>query len=261
MRLSRQIIVLLVFPLITMSCSDDPPNDPSGDPVASLFDRPNPTPGISDQDVWDAAYGGARVPTGFYSEELDGSLYYMNTISITPLEERVNAWYELCTEDATQARTWSDLTSEYGSGSDSVVTTHATEKYFDILRSDGRIQVHYRAHRCSYLDQSAVDRFNLGTFRGFFMQRPVTPGAVGELVEYLWFIRHDRIGGQSVLRSTPISGGGTMRHELITLHLMIGDWNVKDVIRIERELYSVDAATGELQVQTTLLEEFTGTQR
>jgi hypothetical protein len=257
MRPSSRTIAVLFLSLIITACSDDSPGDPS----AGLFDRPDPTSGITDQEIWDASYGDVRLPPGFYTEELDGSLYYMNSISITPLEERENAWYELCTEDAAQARTWSDLTIGYGSGRDSVISEKSTEKYFDILRTGGSHSVHYRAHRCSYLDQTAVDRFQLGSFRGYFMQRPVTPDAVRELVEYLWFIRHDKIGGQSVLRSTPLSGGSAVRHVLITVHLLLGDWDVKDIIRIEREVYSVDTATGEILVETTLLEEFTGKQR
>jgi hypothetical protein len=67
------------------------------------------TPSIEDDQVLRLVYSSYKYPQGFYQEELThSSIYYENTISIMPMQQRVMQWNELCTDDHDQARAWSD---------------------------------------------------------------------------------------------------------------------------------------------------------
>ena len=263
-RIVVPVVLLSLFAVLSlMSCSEDERiTDPAGeDPFAAdtLFDRNDPTPGIHDQDIWDAAYGGKRTPVGFYSEDIDGGLYYVNTVSITPLAQRQHAWYELSTDDAAQARTWSDLSVEYGSqGAMAIEAERITEKYIEISRQNDQLRINFRAHRSSYLDVSGVDRLAEESDIGTFVPRPVTTDAVRELIEYLWFIRHYQHGGTAVLRVEMTESGTSIMVRLIELQIIYGDWGVRDEIRLIRSDYSVSTVTGKIHVERTTLEQFPG---
>ncbi len=258
-----QSSVLLLLLLLAGACTDD---DGSADPdlvgpnaADTLFDRSHPTPGISDQEIWEAVYEGKRTPPDFYREPLDGSLYYLNTISITPLHERENAWIELNTEDSAQVRIWSALTEQYGSGERTkILRARETEKYLETHRSNGKHDILYRAHRSSYIDVDGVDLLHKDSYQGRLTQRPITGDAVQELVEYFWFIRHDKVGGVAVLCCDTSEEPQAFVTTLIEAQLMSGDWNVRDEIRLLRHGYTVDRHTGEISLVSTVLEEFVG---
>ncbi|MCB2203518.1 hypothetical protein KQI65_02120 [bacterium] len=250
-------LLLICLPLLLISCSDD---DAPADPGTgnALFDRSNPTPGITDQEIWDAVYEGKRYPDGVYHEDLDHSLYYVNSISIKPLNEREDAWFELATEDSAQASAWALQSALYGGQYLQQTSSRVTEKFFEHARTDGNITILFRTHRAGYFDPSTVDLLQHGDFLGYFKLRPITSSNFGELIEYLWFIRNYQRGGAAILRSNVVSPSPTFTHEIIETEVIFGDWGIADIIRIHRRLYTVDSATGEVMRQSTQLEEFSG---
>ncbi len=246
-------VVRLLLPVLLLACSE------VNDPPAPIFQRVDPTPGISDQAIWDAAYGGRRTPDGFYFENLPGSLYYVNTVSITPQTERENTWFEVCTDDSAQARAWIGMSVQNSSGN--YVRNQGerqTGKYFEIHMSSERHSVHFRVHRRSYLDAGEFDRLHPSSSLGKFTLRPITSAAVQELIEYLWFIRHHRIGGVAVLSCETATTPQSFVTSLTELHLAILDGSEGDPITLLRHRYTIDRSSGEIQVETTKLEEFIG---
>ena len=76
-----------------------------------------------------------QYPDGFFHEvNLTGSVYYENTVSIKPMNERKSIWIELNTNDKEQAKTWSNLSNAYSSVDREVVKENKTEKYFEFVR-------------------------------------------------------------------------------------------------------------------------------
>ena len=65
---------------------------------------------MEDRDIMEKAYSETYTyPDGFYFEEnLDGSVYYENTVSIRTSE---SSWIELHTNDKQQAKEWSETAS------------------------------------------------------------------------------------------------------------------------------------------------------
>ena len=74
-------------------------------------------------------------PEGFYHEtDLSGSVYYENTVSVKPADERESVWIELHTTEKSQARQWSNLSNEYSSVNRELTREAETGKYFQFER-------------------------------------------------------------------------------------------------------------------------------
>jgi len=83
------------------------------------------------------------VPEIFDDEFLNGygfiyypSIYYDNTLSITPTNQRERVWIELHTNDIEEARNWSILTGKNSSANRTLVNERENEKFFEFLWLD-----------------------------------------------------------------------------------------------------------------------------
>lgn len=199
---------------------------------------------FSDEDLLHAAYDGPKYPEGFYHEDLGGgSLYYENTISITPTEERGDEWIELCTDDSEHAREWSEMSAEASSVSRELVGERETEKYFEFERE---VSFFSRVHRCSYLDRSQYDRLHPGSVLGQLNLRPVTVESVQELSEYLWFISNCNNGSAKALCSAGALQEDRVEHTLLEILVAWGDWGLCDEITLIETVYHVDDESGRI---------------
>lgn len=193
-----------------------------------------------------AAYGGPRFPDGFYTEELGGySLYYENTVSILPADERTPEWRELCTDDPEQAAAWSEAGSVNSSQYRPLIEARETEKHFEFVR-DGRLLS--RVHKCAYVDRSMYDRFHPGEVLARYNVRPVTAQGAAELVEYLWFTRYYNNASAKTLCAATSTETGAVLHTLHTLRIVYGDWDMCDQITLVANVYRVDTTTGDVTV-------------
>lgn len=185
----------------------------------------------------------SRYPEGFYRERLKGaSLYYENTVSVKPLNERKREWIELCTDEKSQALEWSELSSKNSAYYRNLVGEKETEKYFEFKRvysKNPRDVILSRVHKCAYLDRSQFDKFNKGTVLGIYNQRPITVENVKELVEYLWFIENYNTGGQ-VINTFTESDSASISH---TIYVFAEGGNG---IRLITSEHTVSRSTGEI---------------
>jgi hypothetical protein len=150
------------------------------------------------------------LPEIFDDEFLNGygfiyypSIYYDNTLSITPTNQRERVWIELHTNDIEEARNWSILTQKNGSANRTLVNERENEKFFEFLWLDevrpvdelynSRYGLLSRVHRTEYF-VPLFDKFDffprfddfeknyiIGIYNG---EQSIEK--VKELVEYLW---------------------------------------------------------------------------
>ncbi|MFH1110707.1 MAG: hypothetical protein V1790_16140 [Planctomycetota bacterium] len=190
---------------------------------------------------------GNKAPPGSYQESLTSSIYYVNTRSIESLRERKREWFELCTDDAAEARAWSDATSENFSEQRAFVKFRENEKYFEFQKEG----IAYRVHKCSYFDPSKVNRLDRerGPLIGTFNQRPIDATNSKELVEYLWFIWNYNFFGSCILSTETAESKDAIWVSLLERTVAGRDWSPAR-IDIQRVVAKVDKATGNVVAVT-----------
>lgn len=226
---------------------------------------------ISQKDEYDAsnpilikAYSeDYKYPDGFYFETIDsGSIYYVNTISIKPLDERGHTWIELCTDDINEARTWSELTNQYSSVSRNLISERQTDKYFEfkwvnpLHNHDILLE---RVHKKSYyipLD----DKLQITDTIGKIPQSSLQTTNRKELIEYLW--SSTTIGGLSkVLESDFQDTIGGNKHVIKSIVIIGGDFHLRDVIQVYENTFLISSSNGITTMRRKLIEEILGKMR
>jgi len=193
---------------------------------------------FSDADLLYVAYSPDYAePEGMYDDAYS-PLYYENTVSIG---EQDYGWRELCTDDYDQAKAWVDLHSD----SSQNLGERQDTKFFEFLRNHGNpVPTYFRVHRCAYVDVYQYDFFNRTADRGTFNHRPLTPEAVEELGEYLWYLRYYDIGGFKVLTSFVDEAPDSLQHSLYYISFGGGDWDLCDRIGLVHRMTTVNRTTG-----------------
>ncbi len=184
MKILKVIIAVSFIALILASCNDNNVTEPI----------------INADTLYNFAYYGEKWPRGFYQEDsLEGSIYYENSVSIKPLNERKDVWIQLCSDNIDTARKWSELSSEYSSYYRDLISERETVKYYEFKRvysANKKDIILSRVHKCSYLDRSIYDFFKDGDTIGVFNKKNFDKNDVKELIEYIWFVEHYDIGGK-----------------------------------------------------------------
>lgn len=208
--------------------------------------------------VYDSSY---LYPKGFYHESnLNGSVYYENTVSVKPTEERENIWIELNTDDMEQARAWSSLSNDYSSVDREIVDEKETEKYFEIVRvnmqSDSDTLLS-RVHRSDYfisLHDKFTDIDTVGIYTG-----ELSISEVKEMIEYLWDC--GTIGLYDKVVASKISPSeNKFEHYIQSLYVVYGDFGIKDLIYVYDNHFQLDKSNRILTVNRELIKEIEGKQ-
>jgi hypothetical protein len=217
---------------------------------------------ITDENILRAVYSNYKFPQGFYKEDLkSGSPYYENTVSIRSLNDRSPQWFELSTNDRDQAFAWSESSSVYSAYYRKVESEREDEKYFEFRRvwqehpSDILLS---RVHKASYLDRSMYDRFNPGDTLAIFRKSDVDTSSVKELIEYLWFIGYNDMGGAKALCSRVVDLDSSVQYILYYTMVSYGDWGLCDKISVIRSVYSVIKQTGIITESKSVFRSITG---
>lgn len=188
-----------------------------------------------------------KYPTGFYYEnDLAGSVYYVNTLSIKPIAEREPPFIESHTLDKEEAKYWSVLTETYGSGNRVFVSEKETEKYFEFLWVDKYEYILLsRVHKTDYFIPLAElqDKFRkpnntLGIYNG-----ELTKSNIKELIEYLWDYPVGLHYGNKVIESVITEKEDRFEHNIQSLEMVFGDWGVRDHIRVYDNKFVFDKET------------------
>ncbi|MEX1014385.1 MAG: hypothetical protein WDZ80_04460 [Candidatus Paceibacterota bacterium] len=217
---------------------------------------------ISDREMYEIAYSDLKWPDDFYQEDvLEASIYYENTVSIKPIDEREYIWNQLCTGDIEIARKWSELSSLYSSYYRELVSEKETEKYYEFKRvySEAPSDVILsRVHKCAYLDRTMFDFFNGEGILGIFNMENFTQSDVKELVEYLWFIENHKVVGENVHSSVTEKIDGKYVHTIYSVQLLSGDIGIPDMINYVLNRYHVSIGTGEITFDKQVIKQIKG---
>lgn len=200
-----------------------------------------------------------QYPDGFYYEKnLIGYVYYENTVSIKPPDERENIWIELNTIDKEQAKTWSDLSNEYSSVDREIVKENETDKYFEIVRvnidniNDTLLS---RVHRSDYfisLYNKFTDIDTIGIYSG-----ELTSNNVKELIEYLWSCGTLSIYDK-VVESSIADKEDDFEHKIKSLKTVYGDFGLHDMIYVYDNEFKLDKTSRTLTIKRELIKEIEG---
>jgi len=89
---------------------------------------------LSDEELLELAYDKTySYPNEFYKDPASskGNIYYVNTVSISPINQRDSKWIELSTNDKNEASMWVNLTINNSSVSYLFISENETDKYFE----------------------------------------------------------------------------------------------------------------------------------
>ncbi len=218
--------------------------------------------GYTDDEIIAKVYSGYKFPAGFYTEDLDsGSIYYVNTLSIKPLNDRGDTWIELSTDNRDSAFNWSELSCLYSAYYRKYVSEKETEKYFEFRRvreENPTDIVLFRAHKASYIDRSMYDFFNPGAVIGQYKQKPLKLEQVKELIEYLIFVKGYNNSSYKVLESVCSENDTAFIHEITDLTINYGDWGLRDEIKVWDKHYYVNKASGNITLSKELVKTIQG---
>ena len=210
----------------------------------------------SDDKFLELAYDKTYLyPNGFYQEPTspEGYIYYVNTVSISPINQRDTKWIELSTNDKNEALIWVKLTMSNSNVriSYSPIEENETNKYFEfksIQSYDGGLYpsiMLFRVHKKNYY-HSILDKFVWGlSWMDLEQLAPNTlsydvghynanlnQSDVKEFIEYLWIIDTFSPPNQKVISSKIEEKKDYFEVHICSLQITYGDWGIRDYIRI-----------------------------
>jgi len=202
-------------------------------------------------------------PDDFYYEAIDsGSTYYVNTISIKPLNERDHIRIDLCTNDIDEARNWSELSNSYSSVNRILVSERQTEKYFEFKRVSPVNKndiVLFRVHKKSYFIP-LMDKFKLIDTIGQIPGSALQNINVKQLIEYLWssgVLGYPTKVHETNFQDTTIG----YKYEIKSILIVYGDFNLNDIIYLHDNTFIINSQNGIITWDRQLLDEIKGKHR
>lgn len=194
----------------------------------------------------------------YFEKDLDGYVYYENTVSIKPTAERESIWIELSTNEKPQAKKWSDLSNDYSSVNRELILENETKKYYEFKRVNVENEndiLLSRVHKSDYFI-SLYDRFTeidtIGIYNG-----EVTTSEIKELIEYLWSC--GTLGfTYKVVESRITDKDDSFEQYIQSLKIVYGDWGLNDWIYVYDNTFSFNKSTKLLTIKTELIKEIQG---
>jgi hypothetical protein len=257
-------LILLVYRCTEVRDSINSPIKDKGSEYPPPYYDDNGTLIVSDEELLNITYAKYKLPDGFYNEQLlGGNIYYENTVSIKPANQRDGTWTELSTDNKDIARQWSDSSASYSSYYRDIVSEKETEKYYEFRRvysinpSDVLLS---RIHKYTYIDRSMFDYNKPGSIIGIFRKANFNAADVKELIEYLWFVRHYNNGSSKVYSSMTKDQPTEFVHSIYEIWIAYGDWGMRDVIRYIKHTYRINKGDGTISQEEKIIKEIRGSQ-
>ncbi|MDL2239873.1 hypothetical protein LJC69_05750 [Bacteroidales bacterium OttesenSCG-928-K22] len=204
-------------------------------------------------------------PEGFYKDPAlpEHNIYYINTVSISPINNRDSEWIELSTNDKNEALAWLNLSTTNSSVSYSFIQENETEKYFEFecRESNNIYTVLFRVHKTSYyqpiFNTWTSWNFNDGIELGYY-NAAIEKQTVKEGVEYLW-TAETLFHGQKVISSKIEDENDYFEVHISSLALIYGDWDMQDVIKVYDNYFRLDKNSRLISFRRVLKKEIAGT--
>ncbi len=240
----RYYYLFSVFIFIILGCSDK---------IANVNE---------DEKILELVYSDYKYPQNFFIENLNGAnIYYVNSLSITPLGERTSSSTELSTNNRDTAYYWSELTYLNSSYYRTFVDERETERYFEFKRvseQNPHDVVLFRVHKSDYLDRSMYDSFNQGKIIGKYNGKSFEVDDIKELIEYLIFVKTYNDGSYKVLNSVCNEKDDKFVHTITEILIAYGDWGIRDEIKLYDTRYVVDKASRRISLEKKLIKTISG---
>lgn len=224
-KMKKNYILVLLFPFFLLSC-----------------EKMDLEKKLSDEELLELAYDrNYFYPEGFYEDPAspEDNIYYVNTVSISPINQRDSKWIELSTNDKEEALMWVNLTMSNSSFCYSLINENETEKYFEFkvkcVESINSYIVLFRVHKTSYY-HSIFDRFapwnHVNETEYGYYNAEIDDEKIKESIEYLWVQNTFANLGQKVLGSTIKETTAYFEIHICSLSLTYGDWGLRDCVHV-----------------------------
>lgn len=228
--------------------------------ISSCHFNENPAVLLStdDEKIVNLAYSQTYMyPSGFkFQPDLDGSVYFENTVSIGSSE---TSWIELNTNDQQQAKDWSEISSDKSSYYRDLVSENETEKYIEFKRvnsSNTNDAILSRVHKSSYFVPT-FDKFQPTNTIGTLKKRPINKETTKEFIEYLW--ANNLIGTtDKVLEYDLEEYSDKIRYNLKSAFVANGDFGLCDRIEITQFIFLVEKQSGAVTFESNKIKEING---
>jgi hypothetical protein len=208
---------------------------------------------VEEQRILELAYSkDYTYPAGFYHEVIDtGSIYYENTVSIKPVNERQDIWIELNTIDKNEARLWSDESNEYSSVNREIISENETDKFFEFKRKNieyAKDILLSRVHKTSYF-QPVLNMFYKPDTIGKYNSELSLPN-IKELVEYLLSCGTLGVNYSKVLRAEIKEYNDYYEYYIQSIVIIHGDFGINDEIIVNDNFVTLKKTDRKLIVKT-----------
>jgi len=240
-------LFLTLLAVITWSCEN---ND---NPFLNLT--------TEEREIVEKAYSKTYMyPTGFnFQQNLDGSLYYENTISIRTSQI---SCIELNTNDKQQAKEWSEISSSTSAYYRDLVAERETDKYFEFKRVysvNTKDVILSRVHKSSYFIPT-FDKFNPNEMIGTLKINPINEETTKDFIEYMW--TSYMIGyTEKILEYNITDYFDKVRYNLKSVNVTYGDFGLCDIIEVKDFDFFVDKQSGTVTFTSSKIKEIKGTCR
>lgn len=207
-----------------------------------------------EEHIVDLAYSkDYTYPLDFYQEASDtGSVYYENTVSIKPIDQRQDIWIELSTNDMNEARIWSDKSDEYSSDHREVVSENETVKFYEFKRKNATYSKDIllsRVHKSSYFqpvqNKFSVTDTTIGKYNG-----DLNLTSVKELVEYLWTCGTIDVLYSKVIESDIKEYNEYFEYYIQSILIVYGDFGLHDEISVYDNFIRLNKSDRELSIKS-----------
>jgi hypothetical protein len=244
MKYSKIILLVISVVLIVLSCE-------SGTTEPIEYDK----------ELMDFAYNGSQLPKDFYKEDLrGGSIYYENTVSIKPLDQRNAGWFQLSASSIDTARKYSELSSKYSAYYRELISEKETDKFYEFRRvysENTKDILLSRVHKNSYLDRSMYDFFKKVGLLGVFKKNNFNANDVKELIEYMWFVGYAPLGGK-VYKSLMEENISEYIYRIYEISIGHGDFGMTDWIQYIDNKFKVNKNSGGISLESEIIKQFPG---
>lgn len=215
----------------------------------------------ADFDVAQSVYGVTpSLPSGFYRDSEpypDRQTFTVHIKSAEVLSGHSGVNYELCSDDFSEALSWSDINAQAQGFSTTLTGTFETDWYFQFDRAIDAgepAMLINRAFKCAQLDRSALSDAGVA---GFINRRPLDPDDLRWIAEYLWGFSPYNNALNAVVSSTGRDGESRLEHEILRASATrFSGTDGCDVVEIWSMQYTADRSTGQLQLHERFVRKF-----
>ena len=224
---------------------------------------------LYDKELLELAYdNNFFYPDDFYKDSAspEHNSYYVNTVSISPINQRGPKWIELSTNDRSEASIWVNLTLANSSVSHSLIEENESEKYFEFkcIEAPHSYITLFRVHKTSYY-HSIFDRWqpwnHINETKYGNYNAEIEKGKIKECIEYLWVHNTFANHGQKVLSSTIEETNDYFEVYIVSLSMTYGDWDMRHFLSVYDNYILFDKNSRLVSFRQSLRKEILGEQR